>query len=79
MESCTNWLGLHAPKGTPDAIVQKLYKAMAETMQSDAVKKGMETLNVYPVVSTPQEFSARIARDSALFAKVAKDANVRAE
>jgi len=79
MEACSNWLGLHAPKGTPDAIVQKLHKAMVETMQSDTVKKGMETLNVYPVVSTPAEFSARIARDSALFAKVAKDANVRAE
>jgi tripartite-type tricarboxylate transporter receptor subunit TctC len=79
MEACSNWLGLHAPKGTPDAIVQKLYKAMVETMQSDTVKKGMETLNVYPVVSTPAEFSARLERDSALFAKVAKDANVRAE
>jgi hypothetical protein len=39
----------------------------------------METLNVYPVVSTPAEFSARIARDYALFGKVAKEANVRAE
>ncbi len=67
MEACSNWLGLHAPKGTPDAIVQKLHKAMVETMQSDTVKKGMETLNVYPVVSTPAEFSARIARDYALF------------
>lgn len=79
MEACSNWLGLHAPKGTPDAIVQKLYKAMVETMQSETVRKGMETLNVYPVVSTPAQFSARIARDYELFGKVAKQAHVRAE
>lgn len=79
MEVCSNWLGLHAPKGTPDAIVQKIYKALAETMQSESVKKGMEGLNVYPIVSSPADFSARIARDHALFGKVAKQANVRAE
>jgi len=79
MEACSNWLGLHAPKGTPDAIVQKLYKAIAETMQTEAVKKGMATLNIYPIVSSPADFSARIKRDYELFGKVAKAANVQAE
>ena len=79
MEACSNWLGLHAPKGTPDAIVQKLHKAMVETMQSETVRKGMETLNVYPVVSTPAD-SRRASRATPRCSrKVAKDANVRAE
>jgi tripartite-type tricarboxylate transporter receptor subunit TctC len=79
MEACSNWLGLHAPKGTPDAIVQKIHKAIAETMQTDAVRKGMEALNIYPIVTTPAQFSARIARDYELFGKVAKAANVQSE
>ncbi len=79
MEACSNWLGLHAPKGTPNEIVQKIYAALAETMRSETVVKGLAALNVYPIVDTPAQFSARIARDNELFAKVAKAANVRAE
>ncbi|HZP86369.1 MAG TPA: tripartite tricarboxylate transporter substrate-binding protein [Burkholderiales bacterium] len=79
MEACSNWLGLHAPKGTPDAIVQKLYRAIADTMQTDTVKKGMAALNIYPIISSPADFSARIKRDYELFGKVAKAANVQAE
>jgi tripartite-type tricarboxylate transporter receptor subunit TctC len=79
MEACSNWLGLHAPKGTPNEIVQKIYTALAETMRSETVVKGLAALNVYPIVDTPAQFSARIARDNELFAKVAKTANVRAE
>jgi tripartite-type tricarboxylate transporter receptor subunit TctC len=79
MEACSNWLGLHAPKGTPNEIVQKIYKALVETMRTESVVKGMAALNVYPIVDTPAQFSARIASDYELFGKVAKAANVRAE
>jgi tripartite-type tricarboxylate transporter receptor subunit TctC len=79
MEACSNWLGLHAPKGTPDDIVQKIYKALVETMKTETVTKGMAALGVYPIVNTPKEFSARIANDYELFGKVAKQANVRSE
>ncbi|RZI98958.1 MAG: tripartite tricarboxylate transporter substrate binding protein, partial [Haliea sp.] len=29
LEQASNWFGLHAPKGTPDGIVQKIHKALA--------------------------------------------------
>ena len=79
MEACSNWLGLHAPKGTPNDVIQKIYAAMVETMRSETVVKGMTTLNVYPIVDMPAAFSARIAKDYELFGKVAKAAHVRAE
>jgi tripartite-type tricarboxylate transporter receptor subunit TctC len=79
MEACSNWLGLHAPKGTPEPIVQKIHKALVETMRSDTVKAGLASLAVTPVVDTPASFSARIAHDFELFGKVAKAANIRAE
>jgi tripartite-type tricarboxylate transporter receptor subunit TctC len=79
MEACSNWLGLHAPKGTPDAIVQRIHKALADAMQSDAVKAGLEKMGVYSVMNTPQQFSARIASDYELFGKVVKASNIKAE
>lgn len=79
LEACSNWFGLHAPKGTPDAIVQKVHKALIDSLQTDVVKAGLATLAVQAIGDTPQAFSARIARDFELFGKVAKDANIRAE
>ena len=77
MEACSNWMGLHAPKGTPDAIVQKLYKALSEAMQTEAVKTGLAKMGMYPVMSTPQQFGARLANDYELFGKVAKASKIR--
>jgi tripartite-type tricarboxylate transporter receptor subunit TctC len=79
MEACSNWLGLHAPKGTPDAIIQKMHKALVETMQTDTVKAGLVPLAVTPIVDTPASFSARIANDYELFGKIVRTANIRAE
>ncbi len=79
MEACSNWMGLHAPKGTPDAIVQTIYKALSEAMQTEAVKTGLAKMGMYPVMSTPQQFAARIANDYELFGKVAKASNIRVE
>ena len=45
-------------------------------MKAESVVKGMASQGVYPIVSTPKQFSERIARDYALFGQVAKAANV---
>lgn len=79
MEACSNWLGLHAPKGTPEAIVQTLHKALSEAMRTEAVRNGMAKLGMHAVMNTPQQFAARIAADHELFGKVAKASNIRAE
>ncbi|MDB5885457.1 MAG: hypothetical protein JWR74_1628 [Polaromonas sp.] len=79
LEACSNWFGLHAPKGTPDAIVQKIHAALVDSLKSEAVKAGLVALAVQAIGDSPQAFGARIARDYALFGKVAKDANIRAE
>ena len=79
LEACSNWFGLHAPKGTPDSVVQKINAALVDSLKSDVVKAGLATLAVQGIGDTPQAFGARIARDYALFGKVAKDANIKAE
>ncbi|APW39131.1 hypothetical protein RD110_19525 [Rhodoferax koreense] len=79
LEACSNWFGLHAPRGTPDAIVQKVNAALVDSLKTDVVKAGLANLAVQGIGDTPQAFGARIARDHALFGKVAKDANIKAE
>ncbi|RZJ06783.1 MAG: tripartite tricarboxylate transporter substrate binding protein, partial [Haliea sp.] len=79
MEACSNWFGLHAPKDTPDAIVQRLHAALVEALKTDAVKAGLATNAIRAVGDTPQAFTARIAADYEAFGKVARSAKIQAE
>lgn len=79
LEPCSNWFGLHAPKGTPADITRKVHQALVESLNTDVVKNGMAQMGVERVASTPESFTARIANDYELFGKVARTANIRAE
>jgi tripartite-type tricarboxylate transporter receptor subunit TctC len=69
----TIWLGLFAPTGTPDAVVERLRDetgrilAAPETRERFAGAGGLQ-----PLVATPAEFAAIIARDDAKFREVVK-------
>ncbi|MDO9402532.1 MAG: tripartite tricarboxylate transporter substrate binding protein [Polaromonas sp.] len=76
---CSNWCGLHAPKDTPDAIVQRLYAALTDALKTDAVKAGLVTNNARAVGDTPQAFTKRIAADYEIFGKVARTAKIQVE
>lgn len=57
------WVGLVAPKGTPDAIIQKLYKALDSNWRDEDVKKALNGLGSQVVLSTPTEFKAYIQQE----------------
>jgi tripartite-type tricarboxylate transporter receptor subunit TctC len=79
MEACSNWFGLHAPKGTPDAIVDRLNEALVYALNTETVKAGLATNAIRAVGDTPQAFTARIAADYEVFGKVARSAKIQAE
>jgi tripartite-type tricarboxylate transporter receptor subunit TctC len=57
------WAGLLAPKGTPDAVIQKLNTEANRILAMPAVREQLITLGVDPSGSTPQEFLDVIKRD----------------
>ncbi|MBH1964568.1 MAG: tripartite tricarboxylate transporter substrate binding protein [Comamonadaceae bacterium] len=73
------WSGIFAPKGTPKAIVDKISKDVAEAVQSTDVKKQFATLGLQPMPANPEEFARSLAQEIASWAKVVKDAGVKAE
>ncbi|ACJ01299.1 tripartite tricarboxylate transporter substrate-binding protein [Rhodospirillum centenum] len=55
------WHGIYAPKGTPDAVVQKLSAALQTALQSDLVKTRFAELGTAPVAqerATPDVHAA---------------------
>jgi len=72
-------LGVVAPAHAPDAIVALLNREIATVMkQPDAVEK-LVALGFDSILSTPDEFTARIKVDIAKWANVIKAANIKIE
>ncbi|WP_284335981.1 Bug family tripartite tricarboxylate transporter substrate binding protein [Comamonas sp. NoAH] len=71
-----SWVGVLAPKGTPQPIVDKLSKTIAEAVQSPEVKDKLTQLGFGAIGSTPAEFQKLIDQDSAMYKGVIEKANV---
>jgi tripartite-type tricarboxylate transporter receptor subunit TctC len=77
LEAASNWFSLHAPKGTPDAVVRKVHAALVEALKTDEVRAGLAKLDIRPVGNTPEEFSKRIANDYTLFGEIVRKAGIK--
>ena len=72
-----SWYALMAPAGTPQAIVAKLHDGAVEAINAPEAKAGLEAQGAKPVGNTPAELAAVIAADTARWAKVIRDANIK--
>jgi tripartite-type tricarboxylate transporter receptor subunit TctC len=72
------WFGLMAPAGTPQTIIDKLYREAVRILARADVRERFGALGMEPIGNTPAEFAAAIAAETPLWAKVIKDAGVKA-
>jgi tripartite-type tricarboxylate transporter receptor subunit TctC len=72
-----SWYALMAPAGTPSAVVAKLREAVVEAIAEPQAKAALEGQGAIPVAGTPEELAAIIASDTARWAKVIRDANIK--
>ncbi|MGE0802041.1 MAG: Bug family tripartite tricarboxylate transporter substrate binding protein [Lautropia sp.] len=75
-----SWIGLYAPKGTPPAIAERLYKALVNVMSSEAFKKSTATVGYeqFPPM-TPAQFEAYQQGELTRWTKVIKDLNLQTQ
>ena len=64
------WFGLLAPVGTPAVIVNRLNRALRETLSDSKVMQPVQSQGLNPQPSTPQEYAARISADYAKWKSV---------
>jgi tripartite-type tricarboxylate transporter receptor subunit TctC len=74
-----NWWGLMVPAATPKPIVDRLYTATSEVLQSRETAKRMETEGAETVRMTPPEFGRFIAAELTKWGKVAREVGIQAE
>jgi tripartite-type tricarboxylate transporter receptor subunit TctC len=75
----TNWWGILAPAGTPAAVVERLHKELAVIVASAETKRRFEAEGAEAVQMSSEEFGTFIAAETAKWAKVVKEAGIRAE
>ncbi len=75
----TNWWGIVAPAGTPRRVIERLHNELNAIATSAETKKRFETEGAEPLSMSPDEFSRFIAAETTKWARVVKDANIRAE
>jgi tripartite-type tricarboxylate transporter receptor subunit TctC len=73
------WNGLIAPARTPEGIILKIQREVAEAIQSPAIRGKLAAQLMEPVGGTPAEFRARIEGEIARWAPVIRAAGVRIE
>jgi len=74
-----SWYALMAPARTPETIIAKLHTGVVRVLNRPDVKAALVEQGATPVGNSPGELAAIIAADSARWARVIKDANIRAE
>jgi tripartite-type tricarboxylate transporter receptor subunit TctC len=74
-----SWYGMFAPARTPQPIVRRLHEAIVEAIADPALKEQFTALSADAVGSTPAQFREVLRKDIAKWAKVAREANVKAQ
>ncbi|MBK7657817.1 MAG: tripartite tricarboxylate transporter substrate binding protein [Betaproteobacteria bacterium] len=75
--NASSWLGLAAPAGTPDEIIQVLNKAANQAMQTPAVRDKLLGMGTTPVGGTSAEFTKFVETQVATWKQVMAAAGVQ--
>src|SRR5437016_13029515 len=68
-----NWWGIMAPAGTPQPIVDKLYKDIQETLTSPQLKAAFDREGASAVTMSTAEFSKYIENEIVKWGRVVKE------
>jgi tripartite-type tricarboxylate transporter receptor subunit TctC len=73
------WNSLEAPAGTPRAVIRRLHGEMIKVLRMPDVAAPMSKIGYAPTETTPEQYASIKRTESAMWAKLIKDANIRPE
>ena len=73
------WMGLLAPRGTPTAIVDKIYRDLSEVLATAEVRSFMTNAGIEIVGSRPAEFARFFRAERDQWAKVVRETGAKAD
>jgi tripartite-type tricarboxylate transporter receptor subunit TctC len=75
--SVSGWLGIGAPRGTPNAVITRLNQEIDAVIADPAVQARLAKLGSQVLSGTPADFGNLIANETRKWAKVVKFAGLK--
>lgn len=75
----STWAGMLAPAATPKDIIRRMSEEVGRIIRSDETRARLDAMGTFAAGGTPEEFDAFIAAETAKWAKVIRDAGVKAD
>jgi len=72
------WFGLMVPAGTPVTIVEKLHRDSVRALSTPEIRKKFTDFGLDVLAGTPAELAATIASETPRWAKLIKQAGIKA-
>ena len=72
-------MGLVAPRGTPGDVVKRLNVAFVKMLQTREVRDGLFNQGLQVASSSPEEFAAFIAAESAKWSRAVKASGAKVD
>ena len=73
------WLGVLAPRNTPQPIVDRLNQALAKTLASPVLSAALMERGVTIAASGPKEFGAFMKADIEKWKAIARDSKIQVD
>ncbi len=74
-----NWYCMIGPRNLPPAILSRMSDAVKAASQSAPVRDGLVSQGAMPSWTSVEDFAKRVREDSAVWAEVARGANIRTD
>jgi tripartite-type tricarboxylate transporter receptor subunit TctC len=72
----SGWFGIVAPTGTPNEIIQKVYRDTKKALESSRLKARLYVQGLAPVGNSPEEMGRAMKEESQLWARVVRERNI---
>ena len=71
------WMGLVAPAGIPDAMVERIRRLVSDAVTSPTIREKLTAQLMEPIPDSPAQFRARIDADIARWTPVIATAHIK--
>jgi tripartite-type tricarboxylate transporter receptor subunit TctC len=75
----TNWSGLVVPAATPPSAISRLNAELVQALRNAEIREKLKTYGMSPAPGAPEQFSALLQSESARYAKVVREAGIKAD
>jgi len=75
----TNWSGLVVPAATPPSAISRLNAELVRALRNAEVQEKLKAYGMSPAPGTPEQFGAFLQSEAARYAKVVREAGIKAD